>query len=205
MECIFLNGVLYWTDRYTCVAYFNFSKEKFGQILPPLPYPQCDFTGWSSIQTALWGKLAMYCLYRKRPVLLIYDDTNKVFIAAEKTTSINVPSVLIGGEKINNKTKGACVLATASVTSAPASVLSSSKPCCLKFASNFAEHNRSPSINLFVKLLVRDIMKRWQTTQFNQILYLSNDTALKQASLAYEGARLWFYHVLGSLNGGGLQ
>lgn len=82
MECIFLNGVLYWTDRYTCVAYFNFSKEKFGQILPPLPYPQCDFTGWSSIQTALWGKLAMYCLYRKRrdpPVLLIYDDTNKGF------------------------------------------------------------------------------------------------------------------------------
>lgn len=82
----------------------------------------------------------------------------KVFVESEKTTSINVPSVLVGGKKTNDKTKGAYVLATAIVTSAPASMLSSSKPCCLRFVSNFAEHKRSPFIKfIYVSSFIETI------------------------------------------------
>ncbi|XP_059281125.1 putative F-box protein At4g38870 [Lycium ferocissimum] len=144
-ECIFLNGVIYliW---FTYVAYFNFGEEKFGYISPP---PQASFKRPSIMQTAFWGKLAMYCHYIAGPGglgLFGYDDANKILIPLEMTRPmfIDVAVALLGAERINDKTKEAHVLATTSVISAPASLLSSSsRPCCITFVSSFVEHNNN--------------------------------------------------------------
>ncbi|KAM3237122.1 putative F-box protein [Capsicum annuum] len=116
---LFIGSVPCWADRFDnyVAAYFNFSD----------PLSQVMSSRSSSIRTALWGKLAIYCQYgiHGPPNILVYDEA------------------LLGEERIIDKMKRARLLATTSVISAPASLLSSSAMPNIRLdVSSFVEHNK---------------------------------------------------------------
>ncbi|TMW83658.1 hypothetical protein EJD97_001064, partial [Solanum chilense] len=73
-DCVFVNGVFYWTSRdLNTITYFNVTNEKFGSLSPP------HKSRVSEIQTALCGKLIVYPPDQPKNCNLVYDEVNKVF------------------------------------------------------------------------------------------------------------------------------
>lgn len=140
MECIFVNGVVYWYSSKFCIVYFNFSEEKFAYILSPSTPPNSYFfKGLSSMQTALCGKLVISCYHIDGDGTLfhvVYDgDANEVFtkVSPSEDHEFEVVARLLGAERIDDKTKDAANVLATSVNSASVSLLSSSKPSKLGF------------------------------------------------------------------------
>ncbi|XP_059315555.1 putative F-box protein At1g32420 [Lycium ferocissimum] len=138
-NCIFLNGVLYWTDLYCDIDYFDIREEKFGTLSPPRTR-NYGFDELSKTQTALQGKLVLswFNFYRRGDkVYSVYDEVTKVFKnfnSIRKLEKVTLPEA----ERID-KTKIAEVLATMSLISAPTFL---EFPDCflLSHASTFVEN-----------------------------------------------------------------
>ncbi|WMV27607.1 hypothetical protein MTR67_020992 [Solanum verrucosum] len=159
-ECIYLNGVVYlgWPEHY--MVYFNFADEEFGYVLPP---PQTYFSHLSIMDTAIWGKLAIYCIKRNSDQQYFgYVDIKKeVYITLEKfyisrenlPVHIDVVAALLGTEKMYDKTKNAYIFATTSVVGAPASMPVN----CIRFTEH-SNITKRPYANItFVSKFVENI------------------------------------------------
>nr|XP_009626748.1 putative F-box protein At1g32420 [Nicotiana tomentosiformis] len=126
-RCIFLNGVIYSTDNSLNISiyYFNFRAEKFGRLSPP---KNSYFKGLNEMQTALRGKLVIHCRFnhnrRRENGTLLYDDLNKVFMQLKDSYPNSEEKVaLVEAERIDKMTLSDVLLATASIISAPASLV----------------------------------------------------------------------------------
>ncbi|KAM3304698.1 putative F-box protein [Capsicum chacoense] len=133
------------------------------------PLSQVMSSRSSSIRTALWGKLAIYCQYgiHGPPNILVYDEANKVF-----------GPTLLGEERIIDKMKKARLLATTSVISVPASLLSSSATPNIRLdVSSFFEHNKmSHFINVrFASRFVENIIPLTSELEFSIVKSLWRD------------------------------
>ncbi|XP_060212289.1 F-box protein At2g07140-like [Lycium barbarum] len=117
MDCIFLNGMLYWTRNPDTITYFNFREEKFGTVSIP---QSCYLIEMDKMQTALRGKLVVYCHFGiNEGCDLAYNEVNKVFMKFNNPDLEKKKVVLLEAENINEITYYAnLVLATTSFISA---------------------------------------------------------------------------------------
>ncbi|XP_009609989.1 F-box protein At2g23160-like [Nicotiana tomentosiformis] len=121
--CIFLNGVVYWIEYHRPVIYFNFTEEKFVTLSLP---QRSSWNTLNKMQTALWGKLSIYCRFQHERCNLVYDEVNKIFVKSNSTSDLENEKVALlapknVGEKITEC--GNIVLATGSVNSASTSLV----------------------------------------------------------------------------------
>lgn len=129
--CIFLDGILYWTNHSTNnpIVYFDFTEEKFGILSPP--------NVRNVMPTTLWQKLARYwfafCQNTYEKGSLISDD--EVSINSYDCNLKKVASLFEA--KWSEKTE--FVLATTSFISAPASLVFPNS-LRLRDASSFVEN-----------------------------------------------------------------
>ncbi|KAH0690347.1 hypothetical protein KY289_017705 [Solanum tuberosum] len=141
---IYLDGFLYGIDTF---AYFNFREEKF-ENLPHKQHCNCRL-GLNMMQTALRGKLVVYCGRRRvHHANLICNDLKRDFTKFVDYSDISEKVATLETERIDRPTEILdAVLATASVISAPTSLL---RPDLFRIAhvSSFVD-NIIPLTSLF--------------------------------------------------------
>uniref|UniRef100_M1BJM9 F-box domain-containing protein n=1 Tax=Solanum tuberosum TaxID=4113 RepID=M1BJM9_SOLTU len=141
---IYLDGFLYGIDTF---AYFNFTEEKF-ENLPHKQHCNCRLS-LNMMQTALQGKLVVYCGRRRvHHANLICNDLKKDFTKFVDYSNISEKVATLETDRIDMPTEILdAVLATASIISAPTSLL---RPDQFRIAhvSNFV-NNIIPLTSLF--------------------------------------------------------